>query len=248
MPFGSTPKRIAGSARSPVMAGTGAAAAAGWAAWTAPAGIARPDTSAHEASRTKRFIENPPTAAPAASPALLDHPLEFANLFPRSAIPVHPARVPARLRTEACREELHQRPYPRRRRPARHHRVKGALLRRIIGEKRNELALLETRRGDEAWQDADAEAGDGGGAQHLAIVGPQPRLAPHIFPALADPESPDLVRVEEDVVAREVARMLRASAAFEIEGARHRHLAHRRDSAGDEGAVLQRTDPDGKVV
>src|SRR3546814_14852561 len=84
-----------------------------------------------------------------------------------------------------------QSPDPCRCRPSRrHHDMESALLQRIVGQNYLELARRDGGRGDEGRKDDHAEAGTGGFAQELAIVGSQPRRAAHIFTAPADIEPP----------------------------------------------------------
>src|SRR3546814_575280 len=119
-----------------------------------------------------------------------------------------PAGVPGRLRPEAGGQEVDQSPDPCRCRPSRrHHDMESALLQRIVGQNYLELARRDGGRGDEGRKDDHAEAGTGGFAQELAIVGSQPRRAAHIFPAPADLEPPLIasarIGIEEEVVRSE---------------------------------------------
>src|SRR3546814_8704812 len=91
--------------------------------------------------------------------------------------------------------------------------MESALLQRIVGQNYLELARRDGGRGDEGRKDDHAEAGTGGFAQELAIVGSQPRRAAHIFPAPADLEPPLIasarIGIEEEVVVAQVTWMLR---------------------------------------
>src|SRR3546814_18543450 len=88
-----------------------------------------------------------------------------------------------------------------------------SLLQRIVGQNYLGLARRDGGRGDEGRKDDHAEAGTGGFAQELAIVGSQPRRAAHIFPAPADLEPPLIasarIGIEEEVVVAQVTWMLR---------------------------------------